>query len=198
MVISDEMIEKLKTIFNRGFTTGHLFSDTDDFMSFTSANHLGVSLGNAEVKGKKIRIFLEKELYQEDGIRFVSNGRGMIVNFLYDKDDKLISYAPANSYVFVDNKVGLTGKSQVLKTSSKRLDEEILSYPKRKVELSCLFTAKNGEEISLLLKDDMGHEVKSFGKIPDFALKRATTSSEVEENLRRMGDTIYSFFFSSN
>ena len=45
-------------------------------------------------------------LYQNDAIRFVNSGRGMMINFLYDKDMKLCS--KADSVCYVDNKLNIS------------------------------------------------------------------------------------------
>ena len=39
---------------------------------------------------KKIKIKLDKELYQEDGIRFKNSNKGMIANFIYNEKDYLL------------------------------------------------------------------------------------------------------------
>ena len=47
----DEEIAKLKTIFNRGFTKGRLFHETDtDLMNILSPNHLGLKVGKSVVE----------------------------------------------------------------------------------------------------------------------------------------------------
>lgn len=84
----------LKSLYNRGFTKGYICGEKDeDWISFYSSNHQGVKIG--EVMGvdqKKIKIKLDYELNQEDGIR-LPNQKGMIVNFLYNKKMLLINHA---------------------------------------------------------------------------------------------------------
>ena len=67
--ISNKEEDNLKILFNREFTNGYLFKDK--VMNIESSNHRGLDIGKViDVNKKKIKIKLDKELYQEDGIRF--------------------------------------------------------------------------------------------------------------------------------
>ena len=78
--------DRLKTIFNREFTSGHLFqSSVCELMNTSSPNHIGLTIGKViSCDNKKIGIHLKKNLHQGDGIRFLESGKGLIVNYLYD------------------------------------------------------------------------------------------------------------------
>ena len=55
-------------------------------MNIESSNHRGLDIGKViNVNKKKIKIKLDKELYQEDGIRFKNSNKGMIANFIYNE-----------------------------------------------------------------------------------------------------------------
>ena len=115
-VLLEEDTEKLKTIFTREFTTGHLFdTPASELLNTETPNHIGQEIGKViEVNDKKIKIKLTEPLNQQDGIRFLQSGKGFIVNFLYDETDNLVN--SAYDICYVDNKVGLTEFETVCKT----------------------------------------------------------------------------------
>ena len=79
----------LKVMFNREFTDGYLFNEKN-IMNFKTPNHQGINLGKVIAVNKdKIKILLEEDIQQEDGIRFKNKDMGFIVNFLYEKKANL-------------------------------------------------------------------------------------------------------------
>ena len=103
-------------------------------MNIKAPNPMGYPLGMAQATSNKIKIYLTDDIAQGDGIRF-ANQRGMIVNYLYDKNNLLINGAKKGEIVYVDNKVDFQGKGEVLKTLDVLLEEKIKDIPKRKVRL---------------------------------------------------------------
>ena len=83
----EEETNKLKTIFNREFTSGNLFNTKAvELMNTKTPNHIGLEIGEViEVTPKKIKIKLTAPLNQQDAIRFKNSGKGFIANYIYDK-----------------------------------------------------------------------------------------------------------------
>ena len=81
--VSDEEIENIKKLYNRELTQGYIFDNYGkNLMNIKTSNHIGIILGSVlEISQNKIKIKLEKDLNQEDGIRF-DNDLGLIVNRL--------------------------------------------------------------------------------------------------------------------
>lgn len=105
--------------FYRGYTEGHLFQD-QDLVNTKSPNHLGIRIGKViEVTEEEIKIKLEEELHQEDGIRFVESKKGMIVNYLSDQKGNFISKGEKGQIISIENKVDLKTKDQVNLTTNK-------------------------------------------------------------------------------
>ena len=73
-------------------------------------------------KIKKMDEYIDRKL-EEDGIRFTESNKGLIVNFLYDKNMKLVS--SAKDICYVDNKIDLKTLDRVSITSSKKLEKEL-------------------------------------------------------------------------
>jgi len=191
MCISDTLMKQLKTVFHRGFTLGHLFEDKENFRNTKGPNHQGIVIGQVKsVDKKRIELLLTDDLYQEDGIRFSRNQKGMIVNFLYDRKGNLISSGKRGDTVFLDNKVSLEGKSDVVKTSSKYLDGEILNYPQKKISVDVSFRARVGEVISLSVTDGVSL-ISVEGPRVEKAKSCATSREDIEKHLSKLGDTPY-------
>ena len=133
ITLTEEEQEKLMLLFNRGFTEGYLFNQSGkDLMNITSPNHIGIPIGKVvDVNKKRIRIQLFKELSQGDGIRFQKEEKGMIVNFIYDKHDKLISKGNIGDTIEIDNKLAITLKDTVLKTVDAKLLKELENYQEK-------------------------------------------------------------------
>lgn len=185
--VNAEDRKKLKVMFNREFTDGYLFN-AQNIMNFKTPNHQGINLGKVIAVNKdKIKILLEEDLAQEDGIRFKNKDMGFIVNFLYDEKGKLINQALKGSIVYVDNKVNLKDKDIVLKTLDKKLMNEIANYEPRKVDID--LTVKVTDDIFSLTLKDSHHEINVSSKIVSKALKRSITKEEIQKQMNRLKDT---------
>ena len=186
----DQEEEKLKILFNRKFTEGHLFNVSNrDILNTTSSNHMGKRIGKVvEIKKDKIKIKLDYPLKQEDGIRFLESKKGLIVNFLYDDKMKLTSRS--DNYCYVDNKVNLTSLDTVYLTSSKALEKEILDYEKRRVGITFNIYAHVNEPLRLIVSDGT-NSISEEGIVVEKALNSATSKERVLQQLTRVKDTIY-------
>lgn len=133
--LTPKQIKNLYSLFNREFTKGYLFEEADkDLMNNKSPNHHGIFLGQVlSVTKKRIKIKLEEELSQEDGIRFMPENKGMIVNYIYDQKGLLQHHAKQGTIVEVDNKIGLEKSGgSVRKTIDHQLEEELKNYSLKK------------------------------------------------------------------
>lgn len=183
--ITEEEKDNLKILFNREFTSGYLFNDK--VMNINSSNHQGLEIGKVlEVTNKKIKIKLNKELYQEDGIRFNESNKGMIANFIYDKKDNLINKASSGDIIYLDNKINLTTLDTVVKTSSNYLDKSILSINNRKVPIDIEVSLDN--KLHIVFKDKNKNVVSTEVEV-DSPINRVTTKEEIKEKLCKLGNT---------
>lgn len=184
----EEDTNKLKTIFNRDFTTGRLFEESDsEIMNTETPNHIGLEIGEViEVTDKKIKIKLTRPLNQQDGIRFKRDGSGFIVNYLYDENDNLVN--SADSICYVDNTVGLKSKDIVCKTLDYKLNKEIDKLPPRKVQITMNFRANIGTPMHLEISDGVNTIIKESTPIEE-AEKAPMPMEKIKEHLERLGDT---------
>ena len=185
--LTNKTIEDLKSMFYRGFTKGHLFNN-NDLINKLSPNHLGSYLGKViDVNDERIRIKLDRELLQGDGIRFKESNKGMIVNYLYDLKDNLISKGNPNQIVEIDNKVNLTTLDEVRTTTSKRL--EITDFTiKRKVPINIEVKAKVGEVFTLTFSDTK-HTVTYTGKEVERSINNPLSKERIINQVKKLGNT---------
>ena len=186
----DVLNKQLKTIFNRGFTEGHLFNaDTQEIMNIDYPNHIGLEIGKViEVNQKQIKIQLTEELHQEDGIRFLNSGSGFIVNYLYGPDGNLINTAPANTICFVDNKVNLTNLDTVCKTQDSKLMSELKKIPIRRIPVTIQVRAKLGSPLEVVMSDG-SHTFKVQGNPVQSSQNAPMTKQRIRQQVEKLGDT---------
>ncbi len=187
--ISNLDLDNLKVLFNRGFTKGHLFKEqTNNLMNIKNPNHQGIILGKViEIKKDKIKIKLEKDIHQEDGIRFYKEGKGFIVNFLYNEQGLLINKALAGSVIYVDNKINLQNKDIVLKTIDYELTKELEKINYKKIPLICTLKAFINKPLEISFSDNK-NDVFIKGNIIEEAKNNETTKDIIEDKLKRLGD----------
>lgn len=188
--IRKEEMNKLKALFNRGFTKGHLFGDkNDDLMNSKTPNHQGIFLGSViDFSKEKIKIKLECDLHQEDGIRFSRIDKGFIVNFLYNEKGLLINSAKKGNIVFVDNKVDLQEKSDVLKTIDSVLIKELENINYKKIPITCEVIAKKNAPFSIQF-DDGENVVLETGYIVEEAANVPITKEVIQEKVSSLGNS---------
>lgn len=180
--------EKLKTIFNRGFTNGHLFNCTEDsLMNTSSPNHIGLEIGKTiEVTKDKIKIKLHHPLNQQDGIRFLNSGKGLIVNYLYDASSKLVN--SSNDICYIDNKIGLTENDIVCKTQDYRLLTDLRRIPEKKISITMDVVAKIGKNLSLQISDGT-NSVSEEEIIVQKSVNAPLSPDRLKEQFLKLGET---------
>ena len=186
----EEETNKLKTIFNREFTSGNLFNTKAvELMNTKTPNHIGLEIGEViEVTPKKIKIKLTAPLNQQDAIRFKNSGKGFIANYIYDKKDNLIN--SATDICYVDNKVNLTEKDIVCKTQDYQLLTELKKLPERKINISFEVNALVGEPLEISITDG-NTKITEKGSIVQSAMNAPISSDRIKEQLEKLGNTPY-------
>ena len=182
--------EQLKTIFNRGFTEGRLFSCSDeDLMNTKSPNHIGLEIGKViDVNKDRIKIQVDKELNQEDGIRFLNSGKGLIVNYLYDEQGKLTNSIPSGGICYIDNKIELSEKDVVCKTLDHKLMEQLKVLPARKVKVTFKVTAKLGKPLNIVVSDGVNN-LQINGQVVQRASTAPISNDRIREQIEKLGET---------
>lgn len=186
----EEELDKLKILFNRDFTLGHLFNE--DIRNPQSPNHLGLKIGKViQVTAKKIKIRLSYPLYQEDGLRFQNSNLGFVANFIYDTSGKLISSAFPGDVIELDNKISLKSCDDVYKTTSKKMYADILKLSDRKIDVSMHLKALCGKRLTLTVSDGE-EEIVVFASCVEKAKNAPISRERIEKQLQKLGNTPFS------
>ena len=184
----DGLNDGLKTIYNRGFTEGYLFS-SNDILNTENPNHIGLEIGKViGFTDDKIKIKLKRDLNQNDGIRFLKSGEGFIVNYLYDEQGNYISGATEGDIVYVDNKVKLDILDKVMKTTDYKLNQDLQKLPARQIPITFRVEAHLGQKISVEISDGE-HNVKGEGTIIEASKTSPTTEERIREQIEKLGGT---------
>jgi len=190
-------IYDLKRVFNREFTKGYILKEQDyDLVNIHRNNHQGVEIGKVILVNKDfIRIQLNKELRQFDGIRIVSKEDvGFIVNKMEVKG-LLVNKANKGDVVTIRNKFKVKVNDVVLKTQDvDLLDKLQKTYDKeyRKVDVKGVLIARVGEPLSLTYNDYEGHEVNIVSEyIVEKAINDPLSKDRAKEQAGKLGNTSY-------
>ena len=182
--------DRLKTIFNREFTSGHLFNNNgSSLINSKTPNHIGLKVGIATVSGDKIKLVLQdgRRLFQNDAIRFLNSNKGMIVNYLYDS--KMMLCSSCYGVCYVDNKVGLDCDDELSITQDSTLDNEfIINSSVRRIPVKFNVYAHCGENIVVSI-DDGFNKIEVSGAVIDNAISSPTSCGDIEKHLGKLGNT---------
>ena len=180
----------LKSLYNRGFTEGYIFDEKpEEIINVDHPNHIGLEIGKViGLDKEKIKIKLDKELNQQDGIRFLKSGKGFIVNYLYDENMKLTNSAPGGSICYVENKVELTANDKVCKTQDFKLNKELDNLPARQIPVAFTVTVFQGSPMVIEVTDGI-NKIKVQGVVVQAAQTAPLTEDKIREQIEKLGGT---------
>lgn len=185
--ITEEDEKKLSLLFNRDFTEGYLFNE-NNITNIKTSNHQGIIIGKIiEVNKKFVKIKLNEDLDQEDGIRF-ENNKGMIVNKLYNSKMLLVSSVSKNSVAIIENKCDINKLGSVRKTTSVKLLKELQNYEQKKLDVSFTVKAKTGEALEIVINDGTFILNEKGNKI-EKSQTSETTREMIVKQLSKLGNT---------
>lgn len=198
---SKEAEYELKSAFNREFTEGYLFNKRNrDIVSIERPDNRGVRLGKVlRQKGDIASIIIEDGCLNDgDGIEIIlQNGRstGTIISGIRVKGKNVKSAEKGDTAeIFIRDRV--EAGSIVNKTFDSALNrkarEEYSPVNIRKITVECKLIMKAGEYPVIVIKDSDGNSVcYTDEERIEPAVKAATTTEKVMEQLGKTGDTPY-------
>lgn len=193
MTVTEEEINKLKVLYNRGFTKGYLLEDTSKkLMNIDSPNHQGIPIGKVIGLTKdKIKILLSSNLSQGDGIRFPSSLEGMKVNYLYNKDGLFISKASKGDIIYLDKTFSVLENDMVVKTLDISLHREIESFLEKKIPVNIKVKAFIGKKIEIAMEDFDQNQVSCIGEEVESAKAHPILKEDIIRQLSKLGNTCF-------
>lgn len=189
MTLEESDLKTLELLYNRKFTKGYLNNNkNNEFINIKSPKHQGIVLGKVlETTKDKIKIKLQEELNQNDGIRF-SNNEGMIANFIYNEKDMLISHANKNQVIYLDNKVKLKEKGIVLKTQDDKLIKDLKNIKEKKIDINYKVIAKINKPLQVTITDGTNTITKTTSTVEQ-SKNTPTLTQDLSEKLSKIGGT---------
>lgn len=190
ITFSLEELNDLKTLFNREFTEGYLFNKSgNQVMNIKNQNHIGLEIGKViEVNTKYIKIKVNRDLHQEDGIKFLDVDKGMIINKLYDDKMKLTNRIEKGNVAIVDNKIALKSLSRVSITINKELLTKLNKYEEKKINVFFSVEAKKNYNLKITITDGV-NVVKVEGNKVSESINRPITKENITSQLSKLGNT---------
>lgn len=187
--VTKEEMDNLLSIYNREFTLGHLFNQSnDDLMNIASPNHIGLYIGDViKYDREYITIKLHHDIYQNDGIRFKNSNLGMMINYLYNDKELLINQGLKNQVIKVPNKLGIKELDQVYLTTNNHLSDLVLNGPKKLIDIKVNVEAYLNEPLKITINDGT-NEVSLSGVIVSLAKSSPLDKDRIIEQVSKVGD----------
>ena len=190
--IRDTDILELKKIFNREFTKGFLFNETNDnFINKKRPNHSGVEIGKVIfAKSNYFYLKLNDNLHVQDGIRIVDDDVGFTVTEMFVNDKKVRS---ACSGDIVKIKKKINSLSIVVKTTDFLELKDIGNKIKisKRLPLNINIIGKIGSPLSIEVKYK-DYSVKEYSEyIIERSINSTTTCEDIIKRASKLNDTVY-------
>ncbi|MGN1405593.1 MAG: DUF3656 domain-containing protein [Erysipelotrichaceae bacterium] len=153
--ITDEELNQLKLLFNRGFTDTYLKNDNSVLFHNKRPNHMGIKVGKViKVKGNTAYIKLNTDIKQFDAIRALNSKEdsGLILNVLKVKD-KMVSKAYKGEVIEVNFKAPLKVDDEVFKTQDMALEKEITDKEDLKLPVSLKISGRALTKLKVQYED---------------------------------------------
>lgn len=194
VILDKEDQNKVKQVFNREFTKGHLFNERNaSIVNTNRPNNTGIKIGKViDYRNNKVFVKLDKELNQGDAIRIVGKEDvGFYVNMMEVKR-LLVNKANANDIVSISTKSKVEINSFVYKTSDIKLNEEIENSKRKKFPIKVEVEAHINKKVKVSFTDNLNNTVtKESEYIVIEANKSPTSKEKIKEQLSKLNDTIY-------
>lgn len=194
--ITENDIDELLLLFNRKFTKGLLFGESNtNFTHSYRPNHMGVVLGKViDSTTNKITISLERDLSVGDGIRVLGEKEdvGCTITKMFCKN-RVVDEAHKGDTVqiYIDGVIDLnstvlktTDSKQLLKIESQITNEKVFSI---RGEVSI----EIGKPIVFTVYDDDFMAQAISNEVVEEAKNSPTTVDRIEVQLKKFGGTVY-------
>ncbi len=195
--ISKKDMLDLEKIFNRCFTKGFMFNENNnDFVYQKRPNHKGVLIGKVVSKiNNDLKIKLYDTVNLHDGLRIIDEkeDKGIIINKMFINNKEVIS-AKKDDVITIKYDKYVKPDSDVLLTSDYNKLNEIdnILNDKKTILIDIYAEAMLNNKLYLKATDGINTvEIYSEFLIEE-ALKMPTSKKQIEIQLKKCGDTIYS------
>ncbi len=188
----------LKKVFNRDFTKGYIKDEkARDIVNHFRPNNIGVKIGRVvKIDNNKVYVKLTQQLYQGDGVRFISDhgDTGMFVNKLYNKG-LLTNVGEANEIIGIELKNRVNIGDIVYKTSdiilNKQIEENNTKCVKR-FPIDVKVEAYIGKNLVIEAIDNLNNKVRVKSEyVIDKANNTPTSKERIKEQINKLRESVY-------
>ena len=194
--IDKDMLHDLKVTFNREYTRGFLFNESNNnIVNMKSSNHQGVLAGNViKSKNNNVEVKLLDDVYIGDALRISSKVEdAVILNNFYIRG-KLVKEAHKGDIISFMTHKNIDINSNVLKTSSIKLSEDInkkIDDKLRRVPLTISVSALVGSPLKIVATDGV-NSARRESIVLESSINRPTTKEELLDKISKLKDSVYS------
>lgn len=201
--ISEQDKKDLAQIFNRDFTTAHLYGKNGQMMmSDRRPNNRGVRVGrvlNYQPNGKLAEIKLDEPLAVGDIIEFwvKVGGRVNVTVRTMTVDGQNVSEAAPHTAVTIPISSPVKINDRVFKIFDAKLMERARAYfskPEavRRIPVAVTVTVAEGRPLAINIRDTDGYSGQAETNfIAEKALKRPLTTETIAKQIERLGTTVF-------
>ncbi|WP_414714919.1 DUF3656 domain-containing U32 family peptidase [Sporomusa sp.] len=201
--ISEQDKKDLAQIFNRDFTTAHLYGKNGrNMMSDRRPNNRGVRVGRVlsyQAAGKVAVIKLDEPLAVGDIIEFwvKVGGRVNVTVHTMTVDGAAVTEAQANTAVAIPVSAPVRDNDRVFKVFDAKLMERARLYfsraeAVRRIPVDVTVTVEEGKPMVIAMQDTEGFTGQAeTAFIAEKALKRPLTPDSVAKQIERLGTTVF-------
>ena len=185
--LTDEIINNLKLLYNRGFTNTYLLNDSKHLFDNKRPNHMGVEIGKVvKVNGNKCYIQVSKQLNQFDGIRIISNNdTGLILNYL-KVNSKLVPKAYPNEVIEISIEDKVKEGDIVVKTLDFELEKSILNSKDKLIPINLNISINSNDNVRIHAYNDE-FEYDYISKIQALeAINKPINNSNIIESFNKV------------
>lgn len=197
---------QLQEMFNRGFTSGHIFKDENtNQTNIESPNHIGIRIGKT-IRTFKNTVYIKLDtlpkwdnLELNDSIRIKNDTLedGLTLNKIDICDEKFnvirrASEAKKGNIIKIESHINLMPNMEVLKTSTAKLIKEFSNIDKRKRSISGKIFKTSDDKLALKLLCDNIEIVETS----DMSLEESnnpTMKERIKEQISKINNTCFVF-----
>lgn len=188
----------LLKIFNRNFSSGYLYSESENFLSTRRPNNRGVYIGRVIEQNRDLaaKIKLNDTVNLGDGLDiWVKKGKGpaFVVREMFINGNK-VTEAGKGDIITVKLEGSVFPGDRVFKTHDEKLlmraCESIKPENRKKIPVDVKVILKSGEPMRLIFCTDDGNVAEVSSSTPaEPAVKHALNEITLRDKLERMGNT---------
>ncbi len=191
----NQEIYNMKTMFNRGFTKGHLFND-DNFTSKKFPGNKGMKIGQViryDSKNSLLFIQLQETLRQEDRVLFKDQDLVRTITKLYF-NKKLVNKAQEGDIVAIELNIPIKPNTPVYRVYNHEFALSSRStYQKENIKtpINMSFTLLDDGRVKLQVSTNK-HQVEVISSTyVEKALNASLTKERIVSQLSKLGNTLY-------